>query len=334
MLDLLNLLNQSGQSVSGDLERWFAPYSAGAAYYLVSDYCLGDAGKQHDVYAFEIVLHHDRLSAIEEYIRAVAPSDLKGARKASHGLGQYLVCPVTFSVSFSVAKETRALRGYATVDEMTSFVPEARRVVAAWIEHNSNHAAYFERLDRRLKLLGDELAQKRRNEKLIRQIFLVATFAAYVLELLDDAKAPSEVCWISDRDAMFDRYDGLAFDLAFFFWLLVRSERAPSSPPVPRLKFASPGMDGEQEYAELIRLPDYLAGTLADISLPEIEFSHDKFPPLFSQLFVEASNNAVLQVDLDGEALVTRRVLFGSPRSVWQPLQPDEWKGAGPKAKI
>ena len=83
-------------------------------------------------------------------------------------------------------------------------------------------------------------------------------------------------------------------------------------------------MDGETEYAELIRLPDYLAGTLADVSLPEIEFSHDKFPPLFTQLFIEASNNAVLQVGHEGETLITRRVLFGAPRSVWQPLQPGE----------
>lgn len=326
MLDLLNLLKQSGQSISGDLGRWFAPYSAGAAYYLVSDYCLGDAGKKHDVYAFEIVLHHDKLSAIEEYIRAVAPSDLKSARKASHGLGQYLVCPVTFSVSFAVGKETRALRSYATTEEITAFVPEARRIVGGWIEHNPEHAAYFERLDRRLQLLADELGRKRRNEKLIRQIFLVSTFAAHVLELLDATKAPSEVCWISDRDAMFDRHESLAFDLAFFFWLLIRSGRAASSPPMPQMKFATPGMDGETEYAELIRLPDYLAGTLADVSLPEVEFTHDKFPPLFSQLFVEASNNAVLQVDFDGKALVTRRVLFGSPRSVWQPLQPGDWK--------
>lgn len=327
MLDLLNLLSQSGRSIGEDLKRWFAPYDAGAAYYVVSDYCLGDAGKKHDVYAFEIVLHHDSVGAIEEYIRTVAPRDLKASRKASHGLGQYLVCPVTFSVSFAVAKETRALRGYATAEAITAFIPEARSVVGEWIEHNPEHAEYFERLDHRLQQLADEMGRKRRNEKLVRQIFLVGTFAAYVLELLDAAKAPSEVLWISDRDAMFDRHDGLAFDLGFFFWLLIRSARAATSPPMPRLKFASPGMDGETEYAELIRLPDYLAGTLADVSLPEIEFSHDKFPALFAQLFIEASNNAVVQVAHDGEALITRRVLFGAPRSVWQPLQSGEWKG-------
>lgn len=330
MLDLLKLLNQSGRSIGDDLKRWFAPYDSGAAYYVVSDYCLGDAGKKHDVYAFEIVLHHDSPGAIEEYIRAVAPRDLKSSRKASHGLGQYLVCPVTFSVSFAVAKETRALRGYATAEAITDFIPQARQIVAGWIDHNPDHAEYFERLDRQLRQLGDEMGHKRRNERLVRQIFLVATFAAYVFDLLDLAKAPSEVLWISDRDAMFDRHDGLAFDLGFFFWLLVRSGWASSSPPMPRLKFAAPGMDGETEYAELIRLPDYLAGTLADVALPDIAFSHDKFPPLFAQLFVEASNNAILQINQDGEALVTRRVMFGAPRSVWQPLQPGEWEGNAP----
>lgn len=40
MLDLLKLLNQSGPSIGDDLKRWFAPYDSGAAYYVVSDYCL------------------------------------------------------------------------------------------------------------------------------------------------------------------------------------------------------------------------------------------------------------------------------------------------------
>lgn len=321
MFEILHLLSQSGRTIGDDLQRWFAPYGPGAAFYIISDYCVGDPRKNHDVYAFEIILNHDRLENISDYILAVAPRDLKSSRKASEGLGKYITCPVAFSVSFVVSRETQGLRSYATADAIAGFVPEARRVVGQWITNSPEHSDYLQHMDRRLKLLGAEMTQKRRNDKLIRQIFLVATFAAYIFELLDLSRAPAAVRWISDRDAMFDRHDGLAFDLAFFFWLVVRSDRWATSPPIPRLSFASPGMDGKTEYAELIRLPDYLAGTLADVALPEMVFSHDKFPPLFSQLFVDSSNNAVVQVLQDGEVLTTRRVLFGKPRSAWQPLQ-------------
>lgn len=326
MFDLLSLLEISGRTIGEDLKRWFAPYKSGAGYYVVSDYCLNDPGKKHDVYAFEIVLSHDTLDNISEYIRAVAPRDLKASRTTSKGLGQYLVCPVTFSVSFVVARDASALRGYASVEAIKSFIPEARGLIQLWIENSPEHAGYFERLDRQLQHLGLEMARKQRSDRLIRQIFLVATFGAYVLELLDIAQAPATIGWISDRDAMYDRYDGLAFDLAFLIWLVSRSSKTDTPTAVPHLGFGLPGMDGVNEYAELIRLPDYLAGTLADLALPDLEFTHVKFPPIFTQVFVNASNNAVVQVLMNGSQMTTRRISFGAPRAAWQALQPGEWE--------
>lgn len=330
MFDLLEILEKSGRTIRDDLERWFKPYPAGAAYYLVSDYCLNDAGKQHDVYAFEIILKHDTPEAIARYIRAVAPKDLKKTRKASEGLGQYLVCPVTFSVSFVVAKDGHALREYASAEVISAFIPAARDLIAQWVANNPDHAAYFLRLDRQLHQLSTEMNRKKRNERLIRQIFLVATFAAHVLELLDAVKAPTSIQWISDRDAMFDRYDGLAFDLAFLIWLVSRTSKSAAPAPVPKLAFALPGMDDVNDYEEFIRLPDYLAGTLADVSMPDLQFSHVKFAPLFTQVFVNSSNNAVVQIVAEREGVTTRRLGFGARRSAWQPLQPGQWKGGDP----
>lgn len=325
MLDLLSLLGRSGQSVVEDLRRWFAPYPSGAAYYVVSDYCLNDANKNHDVYAFEVLLNHDTQAAIEEYIRAVAPRDLKSSRKTSEGLVKYLVSPVSFSISFVVSRESSALRDYASSENIKAFVQAARELVQGWAENAPEHAGYFGEVDLRLQRLALEMVRKQRSDRLIRQMFLVAAFGSYVFDVLDIAKAPTAVKWISDRDAMFDRHDGLAFDLAFVIWLVSRSSRPGNAGAVPNMSFGLPGIDGINEYAELIRLPDYLAGTLADMALPVLEFSHDKFPPIFHQVFVKASNNAVLQVTMTGDRLTTRRLGFGAERSAWQSLQPGDW---------
>lgn len=325
MFELISLLEKSGRTIREDLTRWFQPYLPGGAYYLISDYCLNDAGKNHDVYAFEIVLNHDTRKAMAEYVRAVAPRDLKASRTTSEGLGQYLASPVTFSVNFVVARETNALRDYVSGERLRAFLPVARNLVQDWARNNAEHAAYFEAVDRRLKQLNLEVARKQPSDRLIRQIMLVAAFGAYVLDILDIAKAPQAIKWISDRDAMFDRHDNVAFDLAYLFWLVSRSSRCGSQGPVPNVAFGLPGMDGVNDYAELIRLPDYLAGTLADVTLPDLEFSHEKFPPIFRQVFVEASNNAVVQVGMSGETLITRRLGFGALRSAWQSLQPGDW---------
>jgi hypothetical protein len=57
-------------------------------------------------------------------------------------------------------------------------------------------------------------------------------------------------------------------------------------------------------------LPDCLAGTLADIDLPTMTFSHDKFPPVFSEVFVNSPNNAVVELLCNKEQLTTRRIAF------------------------
>jgi hypothetical protein len=108
MFELLSLLQTSSRTISDDLRRWFEPYPEGGAYYVVSDYGLNDETKQNDVFAFEIILAHDKLAAISDYIGAVAPRDIKKSRKASRGLGQYLVSPVTFSVSFVMTRSSRS----------------------------------------------------------------------------------------------------------------------------------------------------------------------------------------------------------------------------------
>ena len=96
---------------------------------------------------------------------------------------------------------------------------------------------------------------------------------------------------------MFDRHEGIAFDLAWlFFQMMRRSKGGVIDLRRPQLQFATPGMDGVTEYSEFVRLPDYLAGTLADIKLPQMMFTHQKFPPVFNRLFVDTLNLSLIHI--------------------------------------
>jgi hypothetical protein len=112
----------------------------------------------------------------------------------------------------------------------------------------------------------------------MRQIHLVAALAASLFKCLDAVRPPSHIRWIRDRDAMFDRHDAIAFDLAHYYFLLLRSQDSVAvALERPDFIFALPGMDGIRQYEELIQLPDCLAGTIADIDVPAMQFSDDKF---------------------------------------------------------
>ena len=314
MFELIHLIERSSQTVHSDFRRWFESVPAAVSWNVLSDYSVGDRNKQNDAFSFMVLPNHDKLENIASYIAAVAPKDIKASRNPSKGLLDYLSCPVSFSLSFVVERHSSFLKSAVTVAEMQGLTGALQDVVRSWAAEEPPNAVFYGALDRRLGLLAAELAGKNPSLKLLRQIFLVASFAAIVLGLVNDAKSPLAIRWISDRDAMFDRYDGIAFDLAWlFFQMIRRSKGGVVDLRRPEFRFATPGMDGVTEYAEFVRLPDFLAGTLADIKLPQMMFTHQKFPPVFNRLFVNTLNNAVIEIVTAPDRITSRRIAFGEP---------------------
>lgn len=312
MLELIDLIEKSSGTIHADLNSWFGQYPAAASWSVVSDYVVGDPGKQNDAYSFVIILKHDSDEKIASYIAATSPSDLKASRTPPNGLLDYLCCPVTFSLTFVVARDSANLRIAVTQETMSLFVTALREIVADWAAAEPPNARYYGELNGRLRMLESELARRQPSLGLLRRIFLVASFAATVLGMLNEAKSPISIRWISDRDAMFDRHDSVAFDLA---WLMFQIMRRRKGGVIdlrrPQIVFATPGMDGKTEYAEFVRMPDYLAGTLADIKLPHMMFTHRKFPPIFDRLLVNSPNNAIVELFADQERVTSRRIGFG-----------------------
>lgn len=313
---IINMLNYASQSVRADFKAWFdrLPDIDAASWNVISDYCVNDSSKRSDVFSFAVLLNHGTPEEIAGYIGAVAPRDIKHSRGAYQGLLDYLACPVSFSLNFVVERRTSFLKSILTLEAMQSLTADLRGVVNAWTIEEPPNSGYYGAIDRRLRSLADELGRKRSSLRLLRQIFLVASFAAIVFSVVNDAKAPITIKWISDRDAMFDRHDGIAFDLG---WILFQMMRRMGAGLIdlrrPQIAFASPGMDGVTEYAELMRMPDILAGTLADMRLPQVMFSHKKFPPVFNRLFAESPNNAVVEIVDENDIVKARRIGFGAP---------------------
>jgi hypothetical protein len=314
MYDLLMLLQQSHRTIAIDMQQWFATVPHDSAWTVVSDYCIADRNKENDTFAFALVLNHDTTDNISEYIHDASPRDLKSSRTVSPGLIAYLNSPVCFSVTYLIDRSSKLLREYITDDNLLSFIPDARELIATWAQNAPTNATYFRETDRRLKQLLIEMQRPKVHSKLARQVHLVAALAAAFFKCLDSTMRPSHIRWISNRDSMFDRHGGIAFDMAYFYFMLLRSQdNSTQIVDRPDFYFSLPGMDGVHEYDEMIRLPDCLAGTLADIDIPTMQFSHDKFPPAIGQLFVNSPNNSMVQVLYHGGRLTSRRIAFQHP---------------------
>lgn len=313
MFELINLLETVFRTISSDLEAWFEQMPEGAAWNVFSDYCIGDRNKSNDVFAFAIVLNHDTQANIEEYISAVAPSDIKASRTTSEGLISYLASPVVFSVSFVIEKKSKLLRDYMTDDNIRGALADMRAVVAEMTAMIPHKAEYYRAVDRRLKSFETEMKRRNRNSQLARQILLCAAFASVVCRHLSQKKKPKMVRWISDRDAIFDKHEQVTFDLSFLYFHLHRMMNGQDALE-PSFLFGLPGWDGINQFAEFIRIPDYLAGTLADIKLPEMTFSHAKFEPVFHSLFVNGPNAALVEILVrEAGGITARRLVPTAP---------------------
>lgn len=325
MVDLLPVFIDATKTVQQLMKQWFADYSAGMPWTIVSDYCIGDDGKKNDVFSFVVIANHDKTENISEYISRVSPRDIKKIRHVPLGLMHYLTCPqpVTFSVSFVIDRDSALLRDYLRVEHMSSFIPDACEFVESLRKNSPASAsvdpAYFDDVLKRLSIFEKDLARKQLNAKLSRQIHLAAGFAATMFYLVTHATEAGYLRWISDRDKLIEHNDTVVYDLAYLYFILMSSSQDSLEPnahgnlilDLPRTYCELPNRTGEHRFDALIRLPDYLAGTLADIGT-DMSYSRAKFGEMLHGVFVNSPNNWVVQLSSNGEKVTARSVQYRS----------------------
>jgi hypothetical protein len=318
MLELaIPLRDTIDKSALHEMTEWFSDIPSHAAWYVVSDYCFDDDKKKSDVASFSIILNHDTLASIGSYISAFAPKDLKNTKYVSPDFLKYINAPVIFSFTFAVEKDSRFLKDYASKENMEEFFEGFEAFVQAINKTSYFKLGYIDGVLRRAREMRESLKAKNANLRLSRQIFLVATFASVVFHYLNKVKYPSHIAWVSDRDALIDRGDGFIYDLSYFMFL-AEYMRAPEDEITeekvvldkPQFIYPIPPKSGINEYDVLVRIPDYLAGTLADLDISANEFSKDKYYAVFEHALVNSRNHAIIHIRGESQNIYTRRLVY------------------------
>jgi len=322
MVDLLPVLVEATTTTRLQLKQWFARYPPGMPWSLVSDYCIGDVNKGNDVFSFVVIAPHDKVENICEYIARAAPKDLKNTNKVPLGLIQYLTCevPVTFSVSFVMRRDAALLRDYLSVEALNALVVGAISFLEDRLSlyQDLRDIDFHQGAIKRLKAFERDLGHKGTNAKLARQVHLVAAMVATVSNMLNQAVSARAIRWISDRDALFERHGAVVSDLAYVYYLTQAVEFATPEQreaqnlgaSLATLGFEIPEKTGKHRFDELVRLPDYLAGTLADLDSETMAVSRGKFSVVLNNVFVNSKNNWLVQLLSNGERITVRSALF------------------------
>lgn len=320
MIDILPKMLEATATLQRQMEAWFSRYPPGMPWTVVSDYCIGDVNKHNDVISLVIIANHDTADAICEYLAKVAPKDIKNTNQVPLGLVQYLTCPkpITFSLSFMLRREEALLRRYLRTEEIADFLPDACEMLRSWRDNSPGPTEYYDQAIKRFKVFEQDLRKKHVNEKLARQIHLTASAIAITFHLLTKSTKAGFLRWISDRDALVERYDTVVYDIAYYYFLLLQSEHAvpvisSEGRPlrsVPQITFDIPEKTGKHRFDEMVRLADYLAGTLADLNSDSMSFSKEKFETVLRHVFVNSPNNWAIHLLSDTEKVTVRSAQF------------------------
>jgi hypothetical protein len=254
-----------------------------------------------------------KLETILGYIDSQAPVDIKKSRSASEGLIKYLTSPVAFSFTFVLDDKAKFLASYAPVPAMIEGLQDITSIATTMDSNTGHRNPYFSQVQKRLTSFTDDLKHKG-NAKLARQVFLVAAYAAVVLNYLDLSAEPSQVSWVSDRDAILQRHDGIVWDLATIMFYVIKGHRNPAADDErtaidkPTLLHIRPDESGKNFLDPLIRMPDYLAAAASDMNLETFRFSHPKLASIGSMCFSKAANSVLCTLSWTGDGFLVRRL--------------------------
>jgi len=222
---------------------------------LLSDYCLGD-DRPNKVITFAGLPLAGDLLELQSVIRRIAPQDLKRSRTIDRRFVELLHHLPIINISFIFQQG----KYFAWNDskEFQGHVADYCQILTAYIAFWRPSTPNQKRLDmlaKNVQYVQDLLRQKKKT-RLLCETFMISLLGGYVGSLLCRETALTDLCWLSDRDRTNELGENLIRDV-FQVTLIDIAKRNI------RFSFTSANSDSDEWYADLTRIPDVLAGSIA-----------------------------------------------------------------------
>jgi hypothetical protein len=311
---LLETLRKSSQI---DAIEHLSPIPYRANWFILSDFCLDDVNKVSDAVVFSCFAYNADITAVKEYVKSIQPTDLKDTSTVNNEFLAYIGSPSFFHYSLILRKRDRFLKETLSRETMSQQLQDLRKLIPSWRENSPGQELYFDNLGKKLAEILHKSNAKGFSWKLLRKIFIVSSIAAALTQELSKVKGAPMVYWISDRDAIVEKFDGVALDLMFAFLCLLSlgNDHATQSTQVrmldvPMIKFNTSKKNTIDDFEELIRVPDFIAGIVSELNGRDVEFCHTKYDKLFYDGLVDSPNHSIIAMDEEPGDLYIRRIKY------------------------
>lgn len=262
---------------------------------IVSDYVF-DKNKPQDVITFSIMPYVKDFNELKNKINTLQKKDIKHSDSINPEFIKFFQEFPIFNISISINKKFKLFTDekFFSNQQISAYIKQINH----WIENEKSIEKYIKQKKTLIKLL-EIFNKKGPSFKEIRRIFFIGAITTYLMYLITSLIPKLEVIgWFSDRDTIIYYKEKELGGCLIFQYIqdLYHAFCGSKNLRQSSIAFGLPEEQGEMWFDELVRLPDFIAGTLADYNKEENEFSHDKFIPLFEKVFTNENKNLIFNV--------------------------------------
>jgi hypothetical protein len=223
---------------------------------------------------------------VSEYIKSIASRDIKNTRTVGEKFIEFLQLYPVINFSFILGDRQRIIGKdhTATRQFLKDTFQFIRQQYQEWLKNQPEQEEYYKRVDQKLKCCI-QLVSNGKKIKQITDMLLVTFFGAYVSSKVIRNSEIEIFGWFSDRDSLNEVCDNFSIELFHYFFSGLTGAKPFQFAASPAGSLANPF------YEELVRIPDYIAGTLADYNRETNEVSKEKFNTMLSNYMAENNHN-------------------------------------------
>jgi hypothetical protein len=276
---------------------------------ISSDYCLGDPNKPNDVFSFSIIPYFSTLSAIQTRINELCPKDIKKVKEIPDNWVKALASKVVFHFAFIVEKRRKWRFSESIENERPTIkilLEKLKNNIQEMTESQPNNCNHLLDTIKKIDALIIEITRPSSNITLLKDIMFASFSAAYLGGLISSILPIKNLAWLSDRDKISQSYNHIAED--FFYLNFLSLAKHFEVDKKPQLATTRPDETSEEMwFDEIIRIPDYFAGTLADWDIAKNQASKNKFLKIIEGAVADNPRFALIKIKyVDGDLQACR----------------------------
>lgn len=256
---------------------------------ITSDYCLFDSNKNRNN-TISYAITSLPTESMGEHIRKVITKDLKEISSVSDEAIKFFKNDQNFFyISFIIDK---LLESYD--------IEETREITEQVVQLFKEKKLTSDTLYPKINSFNERLKQKQQNYKLLSSFTIVSILTEIICNILIKKNKAQKITWVSDREKFTDIEDGIIFDI------LGKKINHYSKTVVSEFRFSHAFKNKSNNsfaFDDLIRLPDYISGTIASSNFDNKTCIGQKHYDLLNKALINNDRFALIKVDCSTKPL-------------------------------